>query len=86
MQKRRIILFACCVVLLVLGLQWVIKSQAQSTSRCLVNVPSEWGTYRGEAGGFGLVFEDSSGTLRFVKQMPCGLEGAPNVVLELRRK
>lgn len=30
--------------------------------------------------------EDDAGTLRFMNQMPCGLEGAPIVSLEVHRK
>jgi hypothetical protein len=57
-----------------------------SSARCVVNIPPHWGTFRGVAQGYGLVFEDEEGTLRFTSQMPCGLEGAPNVSLEIRRK
>jgi hypothetical protein len=58
----------------------------QLFARCVANVPADWGTFRGDAQGFGLAFEDGAGTLRFVKQLPCGLEGQPNIVVEVRRK
>ncbi|MGH9796509.1 MAG: hypothetical protein ACRD5G_17250 [Candidatus Acidiferrales bacterium] len=59
---------------------------AQSAAaQCVINVPQDWGDYVG-SGPYGLEFKDSSGTLRFVNKMPCGLEGAPNVALEIRRK
>jgi hypothetical protein len=55
------------------------------TARCAVVVPKAWGDYIG-AGSYGLEFKDESGTIRFVKQFPCGLEGAPTVSLEVHRK
>lgn len=58
---------------------------AQSTSaRCVIHVPSDWGEFAG-SGPYGLTFRDSSGTLRFVSQFPCGLEGSPNLALQVRR-
>lgn len=86
MKLQRIVLIAGLVLVTVLCLWSASSPQEQTFGRCIVNVPSQWGTYRGDAQGFGIVFEDSSGTLRFLKQMPCGLEGTPNVVLEVRRK
>ena len=55
------------------------------TARCAVVAPKEWGEYIG-AGSYGLEFKDESGTIRFVKQFPCGLPGAPIVSLEVHRK
>jgi hypothetical protein len=55
------------------------------TARCAVVVPKGWGDYIG-AGSYGLEFKDESGTIRFVKQFPCGLDGAPTVSLEVHRK
>ena len=56
-----------------------------SASRCIANVPLDWGEYV-DSSTNGVAFRDQSGTLRFVKNFPCGLEGAPNVALEIRRK
>lgn len=56
-----------------------------SASRCIANVPLDWGEYV-DSSTNGVAFRDSNGTLRFVKNFPCGLEGAPNVALEIRRK
>jgi len=56
-----------------------------SSSRCIASVPLDWGEYV-DSSTNGVAFRDSSGTLRFVKNFPCGLEGAPNVALEIRRK
>jgi hypothetical protein len=63
----------------------VAQSQ-NSIGRCIVNVPQEWGALKGVSSNYGMVFEDSAGTLRAVTQMPCGLDGAPNVALEIHRR
>jgi hypothetical protein len=55
------------------------------SARCAVVVPKDWGEYIG-AGSYGLEFKDESGTIRFVKQFPCGLPGAPVISLEVQRK
>ncbi len=55
-------------------------------SRCVVYIPSQWGKFQAASQGYGLVFQDDAGALRFVVQMPCGLEGTPNVSLEVRRR
>jgi hypothetical protein len=59
--------------------------QQEQTARCAIVVPKDWGEYIG-AGSYGLEFKDEVGTVRFVKQFPCGLEGAPSVSLEVHRK
>lgn len=61
------------------------RAQAEQTARCTVLVPNEWGEYIG-AGSYGLEFKDDKGTIRFVKQFSCGLEGPPSVSLEVHRK
>jgi len=50
---------------------------------CVSYVPRAWGQYRGGSQQSGLAFEDASGTLRFITNVPC--EGTPQVALELRR-
>lgn len=59
--------------------------EQEQAARCHIAVPKDWGEYIG-AGSYGLEFKDEAGTIRFVKQFPCGLEGAPNVSLEIHRK
>lgn len=54
-------------------------------ARCVFSVPKEWGEYVG-SGSYGLAFRDSNGSLRFINTFPCGLEGAPQVSLAIRRK
>jgi hypothetical protein len=56
---------------------------APQDSQCISIVPKAWGEYRGGSAQSGLSFEDSSGTLRFVTNLPCG--AVPIVALEIRR-
>lgn len=56
-----------------------------TSAHCVVNVPREWGEYV-SADRYGVSFKDESGTLRFVTQLPCGLDVTPHVALEIRRK
>lgn len=55
------------------------------TGRCVMSVPKDWGDYV-DSGSYGVVFRDANGTLRFVSQFPCGLDGEPQVSLAIRRK
>jgi hypothetical protein len=50
---------------------------------CRSYVPEEWGEYKGNSEHYGIVFQDSSGTLRFVTNVPC--EATPQIALEIRR-
>jgi len=60
---------------------------AQMQVPCVAYIPADWGTYKGASATYGLGFEDSGGTVRFVNQIPCsGLRQPPIPVLELRRK
>jgi hypothetical protein len=61
------------------------EQTASASARCQVNVPSEWGDFVGGS-NYGLAFRDNQGTIRFVTQMPCGLEGPVNVALQIKRK
>jgi hypothetical protein len=58
---------------------------AQGMARCKVSVPQSWGEYVGTSDSYGLTFKDSSGTLRFVRQLPCGLESTPSISVEVQR-
>jgi len=63
-----------------------LSSASNLASRCAVTIPSEWGDYAG-ANQYGIIFKDSAGTLRVVRNMPCGGHDAtPHVDLEIRRK
>ena len=50
---------------------------------CIANVPRSWGVFRGGSAQSGLAFEDSTGTLRFLTNIPC--DGTPTVALEIHR-
>jgi hypothetical protein len=53
------------------------------TPGCVATVPKSWGTFRGASAQSGLAFEDSSGTIRFLTNIPC--DGIPSVSLEIHR-
>ncbi len=56
---------------------------------CIVTVPSSWGEFKGTSSEFGMVFQDSAGTLRFVSNAACQISNAPSVPvisMEVRRK
>jgi len=64
-------------------------AQERVPSACVVTVPSNWGAFKGISTS-GVAFEDESGTIRILDQMPCGMDrgvvGQPNVLVEIRRK
>ncbi len=56
---------------------------------CISTIPKSWGQYRGSS-VYGLAFEDSSGTIRFLAHPTCGngltvVSATPLVDLEVRR-
>ena len=53
------------------------------TPGCVANIPKSWGTFRGASAQSGLAFEDSSGTIRFLTNIPCS--GSPTISLEIHR-
>jgi hypothetical protein len=53
------------------------------TPGCIASVPKSWGTFRGASTQSGLAFEDASGTIRFLTNIPC--DGIPSVSLEIHR-
>jgi hypothetical protein len=61
------------------------SAQSQPMARCQISVPQAWGDYVGSSETYGLTFKDSSGTLRFVRQLPCGFESTPTISVEVRR-
>ncbi len=63
----------------------VTPASAQGMARCKVSVPQSWGEFVGFSDSYGLAFKDSSGTLRFVRQLPCGLDNTPSVTVEVQR-
>jgi hypothetical protein len=59
------------------------QPQQMFQAQCRSFVPLEWGDFKGSSSGFGLAFQDSTGTIRFVTNATC--EGVPPVALEVRR-
>ena len=56
---------------------------------CVLAVPSGWGEFKGASRDFGLAFQDSAGTLRFIRDLACessGVQRLPPAFLEVRRK
>ena len=53
------------------------------TPGCVATIPKAWGQFKGGDAQSGLAFEDNTGTLRFLTNIPCG--GTPLVALEVRR-
>lgn len=53
------------------------------TPGCVATIPKAWGQFKGGDAQSGLAFEDNTGTLRFLINIPCG--GTPVVALEVRR-
>ena len=53
------------------------------TPGCVATIPKAWGQFRGGDAQSGFAFEDNTGTLRFLTNIPCG--GTPLVALEVRR-
>jgi hypothetical protein len=60
-------------------------ASAQGMARCKASVPQSWGEYVGTSDSYGITFKDSSGTLRFVRQLPCGLDSTPSITVEVQR-
>jgi len=87
-RKTRIALLAGALIAIVtMAPEPAAVAQTQiNTGRCILNVPQEWGTFKGMSERWGLMFEDSSGNIRSITQMPCGLEDTPNVALEIHRR
>jgi hypothetical protein len=49
----------------------------------VATIPKSWRQFRGGDAQSGLAFEDNTGTLRFLTNIPCA--GTPLVALEVRR-
>jgi hypothetical protein len=50
---------------------------------CVSYIPAEWGEFKGGNQQSGLAFQDRTGTLRFVTNLPC--DSTPQPALEIRR-
>jgi hypothetical protein len=51
------------------------------TPGCIANVPRAWGTFRGASTQSGLAFEDASGTIRFLTNVPCNGTPIPSLTV-----
>jgi len=61
------------------------KANSQTTYgyTCVSYIPAEWGEFKGGNQQSGLAFQDRTGTLRFVTNLPC--DSTPQPALEIRR-
>ena len=51
------------------------------TPGCVAGVPKTWGTFRGASAQSGLAFEDASGTIRFLTNVPCNGTPIPSLTV-----
>jgi hypothetical protein len=59
------------------------NSQTTYGYTCVSYIPAEWGEFKGGNQQSGLAFQDRTGTLRFVTNLPCDATAQP--ALEIRR-
>lgn len=88
-------LFRVAIAVLALGAamapqQPMADAQKESVQpTCIITVPLSWGEFKGASNDLGLAFQDSAGTLRFIRDSGCempGFQRFPPVFLEVRRK
>lgn len=60
-----------------------VNSQTTYGYTCVSYIPAEWGEFKGGNQQSGLAFQDRTGTLRFVTNLPC--DSTPQPALEIRR-
>lgn len=92
MSKTTARLLIAAIVLLTAA-NWLYARRATAVAKaaqgssdqasCSSYIPKEWGEFQGSSSGFGLAFQDSSGTLRFVTNVGCG--GVPPIALLIQR-
>jgi hypothetical protein len=88
MKSTTFRLFAVAILILLLAAAVDVRSSKalQQTTfgyTCVSYVPADWGEFRGGDQQSGLAFQDRSGTLRFVTNLPCNT--TPQPALEIRR-
>jgi len=84
------------VAIAVLALGVMAPQQPMATAQkdslepaCVLTVPSRWGEFKGASRDFGLAFQDTDGTLRFIRDLACEAPGShrpPLRFLEVRRQ
>ena len=81
------LVFAASLILLLTSTMASDRSSAKSQITygytCVSYIPAAWGEYKGGNQQSGLAFEDNTGTLRFVTNLPC--DSTPQPALEIRR-
>jgi hypothetical protein len=65
------------------GTTFATRAATSLDPGCIASVPKSWGTFRGASTQSGLAFEDASGTIRFLTNIPC--QGVPSVSLQITR-
>ena len=90
MNWRQLAITASFILVPVFGThELTVHAQQQFPPPCQVTIPQEWGELKGVSEKIGMVFEDKSGTIRVISEMPCTTPGAvlsrPNVSVEIRR-
>jgi hypothetical protein len=87
MKRTTLRLFALAILLLLLAAAVDVRSsrafQQTFGYTCVSYIPADWGEFRGGDQQSGLAFQDRSGTLRFVTNLPCNT--TPQPALEIRR-
>ena len=81
----RLVAVAALILLLAASVDVPTGKALQQTYgyTCVSYVPADWGVFKGGNQQSGLAFEDRSGTLRFVTNLPCN--ATPQPALEIRR-
>jgi hypothetical protein len=86
-KTARLMLIAA---LLLTAANWFYARRAKAAPQlvlgqpqCKSFVPLEWGEYKGSSNSYGVAFQDSKGTLRFITNVSC--QAVPSVALEIQR-
>jgi len=76
---------AVALLVLLISASLEVKANPQTTygCTCVSYIPAEWGEFKGGNQQSGLAFQDRTGTLRFVTNLPC--DATPQPALEIRR-
>ena len=88
-MKRTALKFLVCTLLLLLLCAAIDLHTTRANSQTTYGytsvsyVPAEWGEFKGGNQQSGLAFQERSGTLRFVTNLPCDATAQP--ALEIRR-
>jgi hypothetical protein len=87
--KRISLKFLALAIFLLLVAGAIDRGRTKASSQtvygytCVSYIPAEWGEFKGGNQQSGLAFQDRTGTLRFVTNLPC--DSTPQPALEIRR-